>query len=163
LYLIGRFDVQHGVQRLFSCGPAALHLVDFMGLELREHIAQVVQTGLINGLQLLEDVGCLRVPLQLSLLDVLHGIGNGGRFGLGSLIAKFALLLLRRVDVFCDCGQVSLDVGHGQHISVAGGEVAQGAFDVGFDLGGQVRVGLGDGLGCAHNLLPWGCEDAAPC
>jgi hypothetical protein len=100
--------------------------------------------------------------LQLSLLDVLYGIGDGGRLGLRSLITKFALLLLRRVNVFCDCREVSLDVAHGQHISVAGGKVAQGSFDVGFDLGSQMRVRLGDGFGCGYNLLPWRREDAAP-
>jgi hypothetical protein len=50
LYFIGRFNVQHGVQRLFGRGPAALYLVDFVGLELREHITQMVQAGLVNGL-----------------------------------------------------------------------------------------------------------------
>jgi hypothetical protein len=104
-------------------------------LELREDIAQVVQAGLINGLELFEDIRGLRVPLQLSLLDILHGIGDSRSFGLRSLITKFALLLLRRVDVLCDCREIPLDVAHGLHISVAGCEVAQGSFDVGFDPG----------------------------
>jgi hypothetical protein len=162
LNLVGGFDVEHSVQRLLGGGSAAFYLVYFVRLELGEDIAEVVQAGFVYGLQLLVDIGCLRIPLQFSLLRLLHGIGNGRSFGLGALVSQLARLLLRSVDVLCERCEVPLDVAHGLHVAVVCAEFAQGPFDVSFDPVGEVRMRLGDGLGGAHDLLPWCCEDAVP-
>lgn len=96
LDLVLGLDVEDDIQALLGQQTVSLDAVDLVRLELGEHVAQLVDASLVEGLQLLEDVGRLVVPLALRIVKLAAGVGNCDRLGLAALVRQ-ALVLLQRV------------------------------------------------------------------
>lgn len=150
--LVGRFKVEQGVQTRLGTCAVSLNLICLMRLELGENVAQMVDSFLVQCLQLFEDVGCLGFPLARSIPNA--------RIGLALLPAAsgFVGLFLCSAEVLRHTREVILGAGGSFHLAVTGGEHAQGLFDIVFDLLRQPFVRGGGILNTGDNALPWDLE-----
>jgi hypothetical protein len=103
LDLVCGLDGQEGVESLFRGHSAPFDLVDFVRLELRKGVAQVVEAALIDRLQLLINERCLRVPLQLGILLLLRRLANLRGPRLCALGLELFRLLPRIVQLLGHC------------------------------------------------------------
>lgn len=135
------------------------NLVDLVRLELRKDVSQMVPSRLVRGLQALEHIRCLRLPLSLRGLQIRGRICH---LVAVAFALKLVRLLLRAIHVTRDVREVSLHVGHGCHLAIAVGELAQRALDVDLDLAREQRVRLCQILGRVGQGVP-GCGERSVC
>lgn len=117
----------------------------------------MVDSILVQRLQLLEDVRRLRLPLLGCDIDVRSGISDfGGRFPSLDLISPF----LGGFEILGDGCQVALDRSHCSHLFVFILVLPQRFLNVRLDVLRKGAVGLRQRLGGADNAFQWRSEYA---
>ena len=138
----------------------ALRLIRLERLVLREQISKLVNAGLVKGLERLEYVGRLGIPLLGCRLQL--GIGGADLLaaGLAAFPVQLVGLALGLLNVLGDRGQVGC---HGVHVGdiFLGLEGSQRLLDDFLDAVGKVMVRLGDGIDALDDATPRSLEDAA--
>lgn len=135
-------DLQHGSQGVGSAALVSLRLVTFVGLVLRQQVAQLVNALLVKGLEGLEDEGSLRIPLLGGRLQSRRGICHLLGVRLRAFPSQSLGLFLSILEVSGHGSQVGGDGLHVLHF-LAGLEVAQGTLDIFFELARENVVGVG--------------------
>lgn len=138
----------------------ALGAVGLVGLVLGEDVAQVVDARLVEGLERLEDVGGLGLPLLRGRLELdRDGVGLLGA-GLDALLAQLLRRLLGLLKRLGHAGEVGRHGGHAGDV-LSGMVVSQGRLDVALDMFGKLVVREGNLLGRLYQLGPGALEDTA--
>ena len=163
LDLIGSLHVKQRIERVLSRLGKRRASFNDERLVLCEHVPHVVHASLVDGLQALEDVRRLRLPLGKSALDTRRGSRDLAGVCLSALAAKLLRLFLRIFQFLCNCLDVADDVVHLLDIAVFAGPIAQWHLDFIANVLCEIVVCLCEALGGRDNLLPWYLEDAAPC
>ena len=161
LYLVCRVNIKNNVQGLLGSQSVSLHLIYLMCLKLGEDVSEKVEPAFVDSLQLLEDIRGLGIPLYSGSLELCNGVSDLGCGSLRALVPQLFGLLLGHLDLLGHGSEVSLYCGHGLDLSVGRGELSQGALDIGLNFLCELVVRVGDGVGCADNLVPGRREDAA--
>ena len=120
----------------------------------------MVDTLLIQSLQLLKHIGCLRLPLLLSILQARQRLRELGAVSLVALGHDFVGPLLRLLDILGQRCHVALRRLNANHIPIVGAIFAQGLLDIAADLLRQGLVRVGERFARRNNALPWCLEDS---
>ncbi|KAL1836980.1 hypothetical protein VTK73DRAFT_4860 [Phialemonium thermophilum] len=159
LDLLAGVDLQHGVEHLLGGGLGAGGLVDLVGEQLGQDVAQVVDALLVEGLQGLEDEGGLRLPLLGGGLEAGGGLVDLVGVGLAALARQLVGAVLGLLQLAGHGLQVGGDGVHVLHLALVL-EGAQRLLDVLLDALREQLVRGGDGVGRLQDLIPGRLEDA---
>lgn len=129
-----------------------------MGLQLGEDVSKMIDSVLIQSLQLFKDIRRLILPFSIDCFGTQGGIAHILCMALSSL--DFLNSFLRGVELLCDSAQIALDCSHCLHLSVIPLILPQRPLNVGFHIPGEGSVGIGERLGGGDDILPWCLEDS---
>lgn len=159
--LVGWLDLHEGVECSLHSLSIALQLVHLMCLKLCEEVPENGHAILVEGLQVLEDIRGLGIPVGLSGIEVLvHVVGVS--VSLRPLVSVFQFVQFPTcsVDITRNRREVILSGVELLEVAARGAKVTQRSLDIGLDFAGKDRVRLGEGVDTFDNIRPWGGEDS---